>query len=51
MVTFINSIRSYYTNRYPGQIAADAPFVLATIAFDGWDMTGNALTVATKNSR
>ncbi len=26
--------------------APKAPFVIATIGFDGWDMTGNALTVA-----
>jgi alpha-galactosidase len=26
--------------------APDAPFVVATIGFDGWKMTGNALTVA-----
>ena len=26
--------------------ATDAPFVIATIGFDGWEMSGNALTVA-----
>ena len=31
LVNLINSLRSYYTNRYPGKVAASAPFVLATL--------------------
>ena len=32
-VRFIDSLRSYYGARYPGQISPTAPFVCATIAF------------------
>ena len=40
MVNFINDIRDYYETRYPADTIADAPFVLATVAFDGgWDNT------------
>lgn len=46
LVQFINSLRAYYGNRYPGKIAEDAPFVLATIAFDGWNLNGAGLEVA-----
>ncbi|MCF7954622.1 MAG: hypothetical protein K9M75_02355 [Phycisphaerae bacterium] len=46
MVNFINDIRDYFENRYPGKIKTNAPFVLATYAENGWDMTGGALTVA-----
>ncbi len=46
LVRFIEQLRGYYENRYPGNIVTNAPFVLATIAFSGWDMDGNALTVA-----
>jgi hypothetical protein len=34
---FIKQIRQYYQNRYPGKIATNAPFVLATCGFEGWD--------------
>jgi len=37
MAQFIREIRSYYQNRYPGHISANAPFVLATAAFGGLD--------------
>jgi len=37
MAQFIREVRAYYQNRYPGHIALNAPFVLATAAFDGWD--------------
>jgi len=46
MVNFIKDIRQYYENRYPANISTHAPFVLATIAFDGWDLSGDGLTVA-----
>lgn len=46
LVNFIKSLRTYYEGRYPGQVKADAPFVLATIAFGGWDLSGAGLTVA-----
>jgi hypothetical protein len=35
MARFIEQIRAYYESRYPGKGAADAPFVLATLAADG----------------
>ncbi len=46
MVRLIEQVRGYYENRYPKNIATNAPFVLATIAFSGWDMDGHTLTVA-----
>nr|NIP54583.1 hypothetical protein [Phycisphaerae bacterium]NIS53435.1 hypothetical protein [Phycisphaerae bacterium]NIU12102.1 hypothetical protein [Phycisphaerae bacterium] len=48
MVNFIKEIRAYYENRYPANTEPNAPFVLATIAFDGgWDNTSqNFLTIA-----
>jgi len=46
MVNFINDLRQYYENRYPDNISPNAPFVLATIAFGGWDLAGAGLTVA-----
>ena len=32
---FINEVRAYYENRYPGKIRPKAPFVVATIGFGG----------------
>ncbi|MHC4743277.1 MAG: hypothetical protein ACYS8Z_15285, partial [Planctomycetota bacterium] len=46
MVNFINEVRAYYENRYPANTSPNAPFVLATIAFGGWDLSGAGLTVA-----
>jgi len=46
MVNFIKKLRQYYENRYPDNIDPNAPFVLATIAFGGWDLSGAGLTVA-----
>jgi autotransporter-associated beta strand protein len=31
LVNFISSLRNYYSNRYPGKVVANAPFVLATL--------------------
>ncbi|MFO8026962.1 MAG: hypothetical protein R6U56_04800, partial [Opitutales bacterium] len=31
LANLIDSLRSYYSNRYPGQVIPDAPFVLATL--------------------
>lgn len=31
LVKLIDSLRSYYSNRYPGQVVPNAPFVLATL--------------------
>ena len=45
MVNFINEIRQYYENRYL-DTSPNTPFVLATIAFGGWDLAGAGLTVA-----
>ncbi len=40
MARFIQQIRAYYENRYPNKGAANAPFVLATLAADGgWSNT------------
>jgi alpha-galactosidase len=40
MARFIGQIRAYYENRYPNKGAANAPFVLATLAADGgWNNT------------
>ncbi len=46
LVNFINEVRGYYENRYPANTKTDAPFVIATIAFGGWDLAGAGLTVA-----
>ncbi|MHC4693630.1 MAG: fibronectin type III domain-containing protein, partial [Planctomycetota bacterium] len=46
MVNFIRKLRQYYENRYPVNIDPNAPFVLATIAFGGWDLSGAGLIVA-----
>ncbi len=46
LVRLIKSLRSYYKNRYPGKIADNAPFVLGTIAFNGWQLSGHGLEVA-----
>ncbi len=35
MMNFINEVRQYYENRYPDNISPNAPFVVATIGFDG----------------
>jgi hypothetical protein len=40
LVRFIKDLRQYYENRYPANTKTDAPFVLATVAFDGgWNNT------------
>jgi hypothetical protein len=39
-------LRSYYENRYPGKGAQSAPFVLGTIGFGGWTLSGDGLQVA-----
>jgi len=39
MVRFINQIRAYYEARYPKKGAAAAPFVIATIGFNGGPYT------------
>ena len=46
LVRLIESLRGYYENRYPDNIVSNAPFVVATIGFDGWEMDGHTLTVA-----
>jgi len=35
LVNLINEVRAYYENRYPGNISPNAPFVVATIGFNG----------------
>ncbi len=42
MVTLITSLRSYYENRYPGKVADNAPFVLATLGQTPLDSTNAA---------
>lgn len=46
MTNFINEIRDYYEGRYPDNTVPNAPFVLATIGFDGWNLAGDGLAVA-----
>jgi alpha-galactosidase len=51
LVNLIKTVRHYYENRYAGHIKTNAPWVLASIGFDGWGMTNtpgdaNYLTVA-----
>ena len=46
LVNLINSLRTYYGNRYPGKIDPKAPFVLGTIGFNGWALSGAGLKVA-----
>ncbi|MGB1129121.1 MAG: hypothetical protein ACPG4K_03645, partial [Haloferula sp.] len=45
MVQFIKEIRKYYENRYPANTSPDAPFVIATVGFRGWEMAGTELEV------
>lgn len=45
MVQFIKEIRKYYENRYPANTTSDAPFVIATVGFRGWEMAGTELEV------
>lgn len=42
LVNLINSLRSYYTNRYPGKVVNNAPFVLATLGQTPMDSTNAA---------
>jgi hypothetical protein len=42
LVNLITSLRNYYTNRYPGKVAANAPFVLATLGQTPLDSTNAA---------
>ncbi len=46
LASLIQHLRAYYTARYPGKIKPNAPFVLGTIAFGGWSLSGAGLTVA-----
>jgi len=46
MVNFVKDLRNYFEKRYPDNCTRNAPFVIATYAEGGWDMTGHALTVA-----
>ena len=46
LTNLIQKLRTYYGARYPGKISPTAPFVLGTIAFGGWSLSGAGLTVA-----
>ncbi len=46
LVRFIKSLRTYYENRYPGKVIPNAPFVVGTVGFEGWNMSGSILEVA-----
>jgi hypothetical protein len=46
LTSLIQSLRAYYGTRYPGKIKPNAPFVLGTIAFGGWSLSGSGLAVA-----
>jgi autotransporter-associated beta strand protein len=50
LVRLINSLRSYYTNRYPGKVVANAPFVLATLGEAALTNTSDAREVAVRNA-
>jgi hypothetical protein len=41
LVHLIHSLRGYYTNRYPGKVANNAPFVLATLGQTVLDDSSN----------
>jgi len=43
LVQLIKQLRIYYSNRYPAQCATNAPFVLATLAYNGWDFESNPI--------
>ena len=45
LVRLIKELRTYYEARYPGNIASNAPFVLGTLGFNGWNQTGEQLVV------
>ena len=46
MVNFIKELRTYFENRYPGQVVPDAPFSIATFAVGGFGQGTNAQRVA-----
>lgn len=46
LTSLIKNLRSYYEGRYPGKIRSNAPFVLGTVAFGGWNLSGAGLKVA-----
>ncbi len=46
LTNLIHNLRGYYGARYPGKMKTNAPFVLGTIAFGGWSLSGAGLTVA-----
>lgn len=47
LVQLINSLRDYYESRYPENTVPDAPFVVATVGFDGgdWEPGSSADTI------
>ncbi len=49
LVRFIQELRGYYENRYPGKIATNAPFVVATVGFGrgNWTTGSSAETIHT----
>lgn len=51
LVRLINTLRSYYSNRYPGKVAANAPFVLATLGQTATGDTTPASDVAILNAQ
>ena len=50
MARFIRKLREYYQGRYPDHISPNAPFVLATAAFDGFS-TAYPTRVAVANAQ
>ena len=46
LVNLITSLRNYYTNRYPGKVVPNAPFVLATLGQTALGDTTPATDVA-----
>jgi autotransporter-associated beta strand protein len=50
LVKLITSLRSYYSNRYPGKVVPNAPFVLATLGEAALSNTSPATEVAVRNA-
>ncbi len=50
LVTLIDSLRSYYTTRYRGKVATNAPFVLGTLGEATLEMTTPANGVAVRDA-
>jgi hypothetical protein len=50
LVKLITTLRNYYSNRYPGKVVPNAPFVLATLGEAALTNTSPAAEVAVRNA-